>query len=201
MNEFLLVDRASLLFENASGCELHRDPTSGKVKFLPLGRWRGTLQQEDIPLPYILLSEHLDMVGLVLKATYTQTRKTNCDDILDKFGKILGPWKGGKFMPLTQRPWSVNTYALPKIWFRCHSLELRAGDFSKINSTIKSWLYADMLEKPEELVMFRPKWKGGLNVQNVKYKAQAILIKSFLETALNPKFINNLFHNALYRWH
>ena len=58
MQEFILVDRASLLFENASGCELHRDPTSGKVKFLPLGRWRGTLQQEDIPVPYILLSEH-----------------------------------------------------------------------------------------------------------------------------------------------
>ena len=38
MNEFLLVDRASLLFENASWCELHRDPESGKVKFLPLGR-------------------------------------------------------------------------------------------------------------------------------------------------------------------
>ena len=201
MNEFLLVDRASLLFEKASGCELHRDPTSGKVKFLPLGRWRGTLQQEDIPLPYILLSEHLDMVGLVLKATYTQTRKVNCDDILDKFGKIMGSWKGGKFMPLTQRPWSINTYALPKIWFRCHSLELRAGDFVKINSNIKSWLYADMLEKPEELVMFRPKWKGGLSVQNVKYKSQAILIKSFLETAINPKFITNLFHCALYRWH
>ena len=115
MNEFLLVDRASLLFENASGCELHRDPASGKVKFLPLGRWRGTLQQEDIPLPYILLSDHLDMVGVVLKATYTQTRKTNCDELLERFSNILGSWKGGKFMPLTQRPWSINTYALPKI--------------------------------------------------------------------------------------
>ena len=92
-----------------------------------------------------------------------------------------------------------HIYALPKIWFRCHSLELRAGDFTKINSTIKSWLYADMLEKPEELVMFRPKWKGGLNVQNVKYKAQAILIKSFLETAPNLKFINILFYKALYK--
>ena len=66
MNEFLLVDRASLLFKNESDCELHRDPASGKVKFLPLGRWRGTLQQEDITLPYIVLSEHLDMVGVVL---------------------------------------------------------------------------------------------------------------------------------------
>ena len=50
MHEFSLVDKASLLFEKASGCELHRDPASGKVKFLPLGRWRNTLQQEDIPL-------------------------------------------------------------------------------------------------------------------------------------------------------
>ena len=114
---------------------------------------------------------------------------------------FIGSWKGGKFMPLSQRPFSINTYALPKIWFRCHSLELRAGDFVKINSCIKSWLYADLLEKPEELVLFRPKMKGGLGVHNAKYKALAILIRSFLETAVNTKFINNLYHNALYRWH
>ena len=43
MNEFSVVDRGSALFEAASGCVLHRDPASGKVKFLPLGRWKGTL--------------------------------------------------------------------------------------------------------------------------------------------------------------
>ena len=145
MQEFLLVDNASLLFEKASGCELHRDPLSGKVKFLPLGRWRGTLQQEDIPLSYIALSNHLDMLGVVLKATYMQTRKVNCDDLLDRFGKVLGAWRGGKFTSLSQRPWSLNTYALPKVWFRCHSLELRSGDISKLLSKMKSWIYSDLL--------------------------------------------------------
>ena len=58
-----------------------------------------------------------------------------------------------------------------------------------------------MLENPEELVMYRPRSKGGLGVHNVQYKALAILIWSFLETAISPKFINNLYHNALYRWH
>ena len=29
----------------ASGVHLHRDPESGKVKILPLGRWRKTLNQ------------------------------------------------------------------------------------------------------------------------------------------------------------
>jgi hypothetical protein len=95
----------------------------------------------------------------------------------------------------------VNTYALPKIWFRCHSIELRAGDFGKINSIIKSWLYADLFEKPEELVMHRPRLKGGLGVHHVKYKAQAILIRSFLETALSANFIPNQYHRALYMWH
>ena len=91
MAEFSLVDHGSLLFEQASGCVLHRDPTSGKVKFLPLGRWRGTLTQEDLPVRYIALSEHLDMIGVELRATHTQTRKDNGDLVQDKVKKIVGP--------------------------------------------------------------------------------------------------------------
>jgi hypothetical protein len=43
MGEFSLVNHASALFEAASGCRLHRDPTSQKCKFLPLGKWRKSL--------------------------------------------------------------------------------------------------------------------------------------------------------------
>ena len=43
MEEFRLVDRAMALFEQASGCKLHRDPATKKCKFLPLARWKGTL--------------------------------------------------------------------------------------------------------------------------------------------------------------
>ena len=49
MSEFSLVDEACNLFERASGCRLHRDPSSNKCKMLALGRWKGVLQQEDIP--------------------------------------------------------------------------------------------------------------------------------------------------------
>ena len=42
MAEFLLVDKALTVFENASGCKVHRDPNNMKCKFLPLGRWRNT---------------------------------------------------------------------------------------------------------------------------------------------------------------
>ena len=49
--------------------------------------------------------------------------------------------------------------------------------------------------------MFKPKTVGGLGVQNVKFKAMAILIRSFIESAVDPKYINNAYHHALYRYH
>ena len=199
MNEFSVVDRGSALFEAASGYQLHRNP--GKVKFLPLGRWKGTLTREDLPVGYIKLSDHLDMGGGgKLLATYQKTRKVNCDDLLDKVKNTIGPWKGGTFMPLTSRPHSVNTYCLSKLMFGCSSINLRVCDLTKISSNIKSWLYADQLEKPEELVLFRSRKQGGLGLLNFHYKTLSLLIRNFLETAGNEKFRPNYYHKALYFW-
>lgn len=141
------------------------------------------------------------MIGVQLKATHTQTRKTNGDILQEKIKNTIGPWKGGKFMPLTQRCHSVNTYCLPKIWFKCASIDLRVLDISKITSNIKSWVYADQLEKPEEIVLYRRREAGGLQMINVKYRAMAELIKAFLDTSINPNFIRNIYHRALYDWH
>ena len=162
MDEFLLVDRAMSLFEKASGCKLHRDPSTKKCKFLPLARWRATLQQENIPCAYLSLSDHLDMLGLELRSTWTQTRKCNGDALQSRVDNTIRMWKSGKFMNLTICNWSLNTYCLPKIWFRTHSVDLRVQDVTKITSRIKSWLYGDMLLKPEEMIMSRPVYYGGL---------------------------------------
>ena len=132
MNDFSIVDQGSALFEAASGCVLHRDPSSGKVKFLPLGRWRGTLTREDLPVKYIVISDQLDMVGVKLMASFQQTRKVNFDDTQKKVQNIIGSWRGGKFMPLISRPHSINTFCLSKVWFKCSSLNLRVCDISKI---------------------------------------------------------------------
>ena len=160
MNEFSIVDKGSSLFETASGCVLHRDPNSGKVKFLALGRWRGTLTKDDLPVNYIVMSEHLDMVGVKLKASYLHTRKTNCDELQEKVKNVIGSWKAGKFMPLSQRSHSINTYCLSKVWFRCSSINLRICDSAKITSNIKSWLFQDQLEKPEDFLLYRNSCKS-----------------------------------------
>ena len=74
MSEFFLVDKACRLFELSSGCRLHRDPGSNKCKMLALGRWKGTLEQEDVPLPYLRLTDHLDYLGVRLYSNYNATR-------------------------------------------------------------------------------------------------------------------------------
>ena len=104
-------------------------------------------------------------------------------------------------MPLTQRGHSINTYCLSKIWFKSASVDLRVLDTTKITSLIKSWLYADQLEKPEELILYRSRKSGGLNIYNVKLRVMAELIKSFMDTAMNTTFKTNLYHQALYKWH
>ena len=199
MAEFSLVDKACTLFEQSSGCQLHRDPTLGKCKILKLGRWRGTVSQEDIPLRYLVISESLEMVGVELKATWLQTRKANGDIVQARVSDLIRTWKSGKFMDLTARPWSLNSYALTKAWFRCHSVDLRVADVTCITSKVKSWLYQDQLEKPEDMIIYRPIGAGGLGLHHVRVKAQASLTRTFLETAVNPKFLLNNFHTILYR--
>ena len=50
------------------------------------------------------------------------------------------------------------------------------------------------------MVLYRSSQEGGLGLLHVKIRALALLIRSFLETAVNPNFIHNLFHEILFRY-
>ena len=147
----------------------------------------------------MVLSESLEMVGVELKATWSQTRKANGDFIQTRVGNITNAWRSGKFMDISCRPWSLNTYALTKVWFKCHTVDLRVCDISSVTSKVRSWLFQDQLEKPSEMVLQRPIQVGGMGLHNVKMKALASLIRTFMETAANPNFKHSLYHTILYR--
>ena len=104
-------------------------------------------------------------------------------------------------MPLADCPWSINCHGLSEVWFVCHNMPLRQGDFSFIQTQVNSWLFADQLEKPQETVKFRSKEHGGLGLQNIPAKSLSMLIRSFLETALDPQYIRSPYHQALYMWY
>ena len=104
-------------------------------------------------------------------------------------------------MPLTLRPYSANTYALSKVWFKCSSVNLRVQDINVINTQVKSWLYQDCFEKPSELVLYRQAEDGGLGLFHVQLRSLALMIRSFLETTVHPYFRHSLFEQLLYRYH
>ena len=138
------------------------------------------------------------MVGVKLCLTWSETRRKNGDLLKEKTQQIIGKWRVGKFMPLVLRPFSANAYALSKIWFRCSTINLRESDFSHINSTLKRWLYADLLLKPDEVVLFRPPKEGELGLLSIKFRSLAYLTRTFLEIAAHPNYLHSQYLNCLY---
>ena len=102
-------------------------------------------------------------------------------------------------MSLSLRPHSTNLYAFSKLLYRCNTIVPRVSDLQYFNSTAKRFIYADLLLNPNKLILFRDKSQGGLGLTCMKMRARAALISTFLETAINPRFIRNHYHNQLYR--
>jgi hypothetical protein len=197
--EFYLVERVMTIFELSSGCMMHRTAASQKCKFLALGGWKSNLQQEAIPFDFFTLSDHLDFLGVTLKSTYTATRKANGDLLQDRVRNTIGPWRAGRFMPLNLRAHSVNCFAFSKLLYRCNVIDIRKADSSYFASQAKTYIYADLLEKPQETILYRSTEDGGLGLYNIQVRARAALIYTFLQTAIIPKFRRNHYHNTLFR--
>ena len=201
MAEFQLVDAGCKLFENSSGCRLHRDPRSDKCKVLLLGRWKGLLNQEDIPIQYLKVTDHLDYLGCKLYSDFPATRRENGEVLKKKVRDQMASWKSGKFLPLTSRSWSLNCYTHSKLWYRASCIDLRIGDTAAITSSVKGWMYQDLLLKPQEVMLYRTPDLGGLGLYNVRARCLAMLIHNFLLQAVCPSYPTNYYHNTLFRWH
>ena len=171
MNEFSIVIHACTLLERAGCVKLHPSIHRDKVTFLALGRWKGTLQQEDIPFPFIKLSDQLDFIGVTLAATFVQTRKVNCEIIKRRVYNTVNPWRGGKFMSVVERGHSVNMYSNLKLFFRCTTIPLRRETEASLHSTARVRLLQDFYEKLAAIVLHRAPEDGGLGLYSIQYRA------------------------------
>ena len=84
------------------------------------------------------LTDTLDMVGVKLCSTWSNSRRKNGDIIKEKLTSITRSWRSGKIMPLSLRPFSANTFALSKVWFRTSTVNLRETDYASIISSLKN---------------------------------------------------------------
>ena len=180
--------------QNAPDCSL------AKVQISSSRKLEIPAQTEHDPTQLFLsLPGHLDFLGVTLKPTYYLTRGINGDALRERINRVVGPWRGGRFMSLSLRPHSTNLYAFSKLLYRCNTIVPRVSDLQYFNSTAKKFIYADLLLNPNELILFRDISQGGLGLTCMKMRARAALISTFLETAINHRFIRNHYHNQLYR--
>ena len=102
-------------------------------------------------------------------------------------------------MSLNMRPHSVNNYAFSKLLYKCNTIHPRVEDENFFCMTAKSFIYADFLKMPNKHVLYREIIDGGLGLICISCRAKAALITTFLQTAINQKFIRNPYPNLLYR--
>ena len=101
--------------------------------------------------------------------------------------------------PLVIRPWMANTYLLSKISYRCGVINLRSSDIKKIQASIKKWISQGLVQRPNEVLLFRPPELGGLGLTNVYARATANLVKNFVEMGLRESKCASLYINAIFR--
>jgi len=87
VEEFGTCNTYLLLFEKASGCQFHRDPRSQKCKITPLGRWKEWMTQNAVPLPFLLVSDNLEILGVIIFDSWSKTRHTAGDELRKKIKK------------------------------------------------------------------------------------------------------------------
>lgn len=169
---------------------------------MPIGKWRFNLKQEDIPIQcaHVKVSPKLNMLGVTLTATKTETLRINGEFLQRKVWNTTAAWKG-RSMQIKQRSVSINTYLYPKIWHKARSIHIRMGDIKDFKKAAHKFLYCDHIERPRPLITHRDKDDGGMGVHDPEWKTRAFYTRSFLETAIIPGYNHSLYHTALYDQH
>merc|ERR1711963_979979 len=67
------------------------------------------------------------------------------------------------------------------------------------HGSIKKWISQGLVQRPNEVLLFRPPEQGGLGLINVYARATANLVKNFVEMGLRESKSASLYMNAIFR--
>ena len=90
---------------------------------------------------------------------------------------------------------------MPLNFYRCGVTCLKAADIQKMQSALKQFICQELLQKPSEVLLYREKCEGGLELVNVTARAYANVIKNFLDLSHSQSKNTSLYMNAVYRAH
>ena len=183
--EFTIVDQCLQLFEACSGCKFHRNPSTQKCKITLYGSWKRKYNQNNIPLPFLQITNHVEILGILLYESWRTSQRENGSKILKKVKLVADKWKGGRFYDFLLRPYIVNTYLFSNIWYSAGVIDLQLGHLDDIQKRGNQYVHSDCFLKPQKVANYLEKGKMGLGIVHVRTKALALFIKNILNEA-NP---------------
>ena len=190
--EFVILDESLKTFELASGCKFHRDPNSQKCKVMPIGSWKSWLTQEKVPLPFLKVSDHLEILGAKLFESWTKTRNYIGEKLVETVKSKANRWKGGRFYDTIQKPHIVNTWMFSNLWYNASVIDLKCGDMDKIQQFGNNYVFkgSGTPRRPEKEVNYIDKKDGGLQITHIRAKCNALLVKYLLLESETNCYIN-----------
>ena len=143
--------------------------------------------------------EEINFLGVKLTANTSVSRRLNGEELVEKVQRRINIYKASRHIPLICKPHIANTFLLSTISYKAAVLDLRQQDIQKLGSIIKSWITQHLLRKPNEVMLYRSKEFGGLQLVNVKARTMANLLKTFIDqSSYGSPFFNN-YLNAIFR--
>ena len=200
VQEFNTLDNTLRSFELATGSKLHRNANSRKCNCLTLGRW-SRWSQADSPLDYMSVVSEINFLGITLTRSSGKTRAANGQELVGRVQRKLNIYKSGRHSPLICKPYTANIFLLSKISYRSGVTCLKASDIQKMQTALKQWICQELLQKPSEVLLYREKCEGGLELVNVTARAYANVIKNFLDLSHSQSKNTSLYMNAVFRAH
>ena len=190
--EFIILDESLKTFELASGCKFHRDPNSQKCKVMPIGSWKRWLTQEKVPLPFLRVTDHLEILGAKFFESWTKTRNYIGEKLVEIVKNKANRWKGGRFYELLQKPHIVNTWMFSNLWYNASVIDMKCGDMDKIQQFGNNYVFkgSGTPRRPEKVVNYMDKKDGGLQITHIRAKCNALLVKYLLLESETNCYIN-----------
>ena len=167
-------------FTLCSGLKINRNKTEGIWIGSNIGR-----SDEPLGLRWSLAGK---MLGIVISADENTCINANFNDKLNTIQSILSRWKNHK-MTLYGKITIINTLVIPQVLYASTVLKTPEQFLRECETIIRKFIWDDKPSKIKHTTLILDKERGGLNLQDIRLKSNAIRIRwitELLKPGLNP---------------
>ena len=172
--DLIKVDIIFRKFEAMSGAILCRDI---KTKVMGLGLWKDKV---DWVLPWVKVVKKMKIFGIEFFPTYNEILQENWKEARRAFNICLSSWKTRSLETIFQKVEAINTFLLPKLYYKALLLPLPGRLAGEFEEDIRRFIWRGKIEKPSYSEMCNETEEGGIGLTCLRSKCDSLLLKQLL---------------------